>query len=536
VLPILGAGGPAAAAPKPISGKLDRPGYTVLALAADGSATAVEAKRGKFKLRPPANRVSLHLRAPSGTYAGPVVAASTSRGRRAIVGIRAGARLARVKVRAGYAKLAKKLSKRSIDAGQKARARKGVPIGARRFGRVRSRLPKRPVPGDADVDGIPDPLDIDDDGDLILDDLDPRKRDRPTAEASQVIDNAVTTPFLHFFLFQSVHANPRLAGDPSTPAFSDQQIDEALVGRGPPLGPGLTLSMGIPFGGSSTELDCGRDNPGTPELEGLSYCRPGGTGIAAFAPQSNKEFPECCDPDGDGFGTMVSPPNVPPGAGAAMEINPGATSVDMKTGQQLIKRINDANGVEIGSVTTTLQSVVATVPALASYRDTTMAAPTAVPYPSAGGELPISASSGQDLVMTLSVWRPQRRRIVNDPAPQGEASGTWIDIGGLFYGVKVDGTGSPGPGGQCPQSAFSEDDPNLAPPLSPLAGGGLIDTVVDPVDRPASPANTLTFTVNLSQCDPVPWQVGQTRFVSIGVSTPTGGPAFASQAVPFKRQ
>jgi hypothetical protein len=536
---VLAAGGHAAAAPKPISGKLSRPGYTVLALAADGNARAVEARRGKFKLRPPARSVSLHLRAPSGTYAGPIVVGSTSRGKRAIVGIKAGARLGRVNVRPGYAKLARKLSKRRIDARQKARARKGVPIGARRFGRVRSRLPKRPVPGDADFDGIPDPLDIDDDGDLILDDLDPRNRARPTAGASQVADNPTTTPFLHFFLFQSVHANPRLAGNPNTPVFSDQQIDEALVGRGPPLGPGLTLSMGIPSGGPSTELDCGRDDPQTPAPEGLSYCRPGGTGIAAFGPPSNKEFPECCDPDGDGFGTMVSPPNVPGGGFGAMEINPGATSADIKTGQQLIKRVNAADGVEIGAVTTTLQYVVATVPALAAYRDTTMLEPTIASYPYPPEfAFPISAPSGQDLVVTLTIWRPQRRRIVEDPAPQAGESGAWTDIGGLLYGAEVEGdVGSVLPGsGKCPQSAFSEADPNLAPPLVPVASGGLSDTVVDPVDRPANPANTLTFTVNLSQCHPMPWPVGETRLVSIGVSTPTGGPAFASQAVPFNRQ
>ena len=99
----------APAAPKPITGKLSKPGYTVIALAAKGEARVVLAGRGRFSLRPPTKRpptrrVTLHLRAPNGSYAGPIVIGRKKKGRRAIVGVKAGAQLGRVTVRAGYAR------------------------------------------------------------------------------------------------------------------------------------------------------------------------------------------------------------------------------------------------------------------------------------------------------------------------------------------------------------------------------------------------------------------------------------------------
>jgi len=142
----------------------------VIALAANGRATSVEARLGGFRLSPPARRVTLHLRAADGSYAGPVVVGGTRR--TAILGLRAGARLGRLRVRRGYARPTQPLRRRWIDAGRWARARKGVPIGARVFGRVRSLRPRGSVPGDFDLDGIPEPLDVDDDGDLILDNID----------------------------------------------------------------------------------------------------------------------------------------------------------------------------------------------------------------------------------------------------------------------------------------------------------------------------------------------------------------------------
>ena len=70
-------------------------------------------------------------------------------------------------------------SKEWIDPGLSARAKKGVPIGAGRAGLVRTKLPRRGGPGDRDLDGIPNGIDVDDDGDLILDGY-----DRPAAAST----------------------------------------------------------------------------------------------------------------------------------------------------------------------------------------------------------------------------------------------------------------------------------------------------------------------------------------------------------------
>src|SRR5687767_13994382 len=57
----------AEAAPKRITGKLSKPGYTVIALDQNGR-VAVALAGPRFKLTPTANRVTLHLRARNGSY------------------------------------------------------------------------------------------------------------------------------------------------------------------------------------------------------------------------------------------------------------------------------------------------------------------------------------------------------------------------------------------------------------------------------------------------------------------------------------
>ena len=141
----LGLPASAVAKPKKISGTLSAPGYTVIALAKGGEAkTKRGSRRAKFKLRPPAKKVTLHLRASDGTYAGPIVLRKAKKGKRAILGVKAKKKvqLGKVKVSPakGYAKV-KKLSKRQrktlLDTKRQAKAKKGIPIGAGNFGRVR---------------------------------------------------------------------------------------------------------------------------------------------------------------------------------------------------------------------------------------------------------------------------------------------------------------------------------------------------------------------------------------------------------------
>jgi hypothetical protein len=516
---------PAAAKPKPITGKLSKPGYTVIALAASGKATSAQAKRGKFRLKPPSDRVTLQLRAGDGTYAGPIVIAG--RGKSAIVGVKAGAKLGKIKVKPGkgFAKLKRSLPQRFVDHGQKARAKGGVPIGAGNFGRVRSQNTHGGAPGDADLDGIPNPLDIDDDGDLILDDLDSSTAARVSQAANE------------FQLHSSLPLPPEAVVNANAAALSTSQIDQALSTWG-------YLSMSVQPG---AELDCGGvPDPANPAgwSGGLSYCTRGGTGSVFSAPPPRPAFPECCDPDSDGFGT---PPNSSfGGALPGFSLSHGATTAQIGTGDLLTQCLPGCR--EGGSeILATLQFVFATTPALVSYSDTAGNS-ASVSYPVGPGDpgtnnngFPVGAPPGQDIVLTLTSWRPQRERLSADPAPRPGESGTWTDIGGLTYEAIVQHIG-PVLGGQevgrpCPQSSLSSSDLTLGSPdphFSPDTG-----RLVDPAaDRPASPAHTYAYSLNVTQCLAslgVVWNPGEDMGLTLeGVSPNVAGDA--EETVVFRRQ
>jgi hypothetical protein len=491
----------ATARPKPISGKLSKPGYTVIALAANGKARTVRATPRIFKLQPPAKRVTLHLRARDGTYAGPIVVARQRRGRRAILGVKAGAKLGKVRIRRrrAYASLERGLPRKLIDAKRMARARRGVPIGAGSFGRVRSKNFREGAPGDLDLDGIPNPLDIDDDGDLIIDNLD-RSTGGRGARAAQAAgcgpNNVYCQPVASAMapgLKDTVNVNA-LAAAGFTAAQIQQNVDTILAQQGflqfGPLSP-------------TAELDCGGEpNPVDPDgwIGGLSYCTRGGTGLASFGPGGGPPFPGSAgsqfDPDGDGFGTLPAP----------AFIAHRATTAEIETGQPLTQR-DDATQTE---AVTTLNFVFVTVPALVAYSDTAgnCAKVSGTPGPCAtefsypvspgdignpGNGFPVSAPPGEDVKVTLTFWRPQRQPIPRDPP-----GADWMDIGQLIYSAYAPAAGHPAVSGGCPQTAFSDPDPNLRPPEIPLLGtGGFEDRLLDQV---SSQGNTLTYTLNLSQC------------------------------------
>ncbi len=363
-LALLLASVPASGRPRSITGKLSEPGHTVIAVAANGEATSARAARGTFRIAPPAKRVTLHLRAPDGVYAGPVVIRRD--GARAIVGVRAGARLGRIRVRSGYARLARRLRRGWVDATRWARARRGVPIGAGVFGRVRSKPPRSFVSRDRDRDGIPNPLDIDDDGDLILDDFELSRTRAARASEVFVDEEFGTFAGLDAQLTQTVNAN---AAAPTT-----AQADALLSSGG-------ALKIGF-VRGDSVELDCGRaQSRADPSVGGLVYCSRRGTGRLLLPgnvdPSAFPAFPDCCDPDGDGFGTLQ-----PLQAKTTMVLLHGATTAQIGTGDLLIERVT-TGGVET-QLTTTVQYVFATVPALVSYSDGRGNAAT-ISYPVAAG-------------------------------------------------------------------------------------------------------------------------------------------------------
>jgi hypothetical protein len=490
-----GSAGTALAKPAPITGKLSKRGYTVVALAENGKATAKRAN-GAFRLVPPAGRVTLHLRSKNGVYAGPIVVGR--KGAKAILGVKAGARLGAVTVKSGYAFTVRKPAARFVGRSIDAKAKRGVPVGVGVFGRVRAASRGRSGSGrDQDRDGIPGAFDVDDDGDLILDNVDrsatagaaqagpPAGPGEPPAGPGEP-PAAAPTDFRVFSnlklpMDQSINVN---AG-----AVTDEMIDRTVAAN-------ATLAMQVPAG-ELVELDCG----------GLSYCSAGGTGRAL----EGGAFPGAYDDDGDGLGAIFA------GTTGDFQLGVGATTSEIGSGDAFIESIT--NGSSVTALPGILNYIFSTTPALATWSDSSGATGT-VTYPAAPGttgttQSPILLTAGPDghVVATLAFWRPQRRAIDGS----GEGSG-WVDIGGLGYkadipnGPSSGGPGAPGGPGRprCGSDAYSTTDPNLS-----VSGDQLVDRARD---RPADVANTLTFSIDLSNClsaGSVTWTAGQTLAVDI---------------------
>ena len=533
---------PATAAPKKITGKLTKGGLTVIALDKRGeAASTVARKNGKFELKAPAKKVSLHLRAKDGTYAGPIVIGTAGKKKtKAILGVKAPARLGKVKVRKGYAKLRDDLPRRKVDRTRKAKAKKGVPRGAGNFGRVRSRPAGPAGPGlDQDRDGIPDTIDVDDDGDLALDNLDAG----PAAPAAVRTGPAPPSPGSTFNFDSQLSMGLSDTVNVNAAAFSPQDIDAAVRAFG-------VLRVGILPSESPPELDCGVDDPQTPEPEGLVYCRPGGTGTllppGQAPPTAGQEFPECCDPDGDGFGALSGTGGLP--------LAHGATPAQIATGDLPIELIT-SGGAEI-EVPAAVPFVFSTTPALALYDDET-GGPLPVVYPADPGDpgtsdngFPVGDSAqdaDQDVELTLELWRPQRTPIEGElcPPPDGPACAPtqWIDIGGLSHSVWVLAIGtfpSTFVGQPCPPSTLASSDPDLLPP-SP--GGTEPFAFIDlAADGPAHPDNRLTYALNLTQCLTSlgvagQWTAGEQVTLDFRArAAAIASPDSASQLVAFERQ
>jgi hypothetical protein len=499
----------AQAKPAKITGKLSARGYTVIALAGSGEAKADRARRRKFKLRPPAKRVTLQLRAPDATYAGPIVVAMATTGEEAIVGVRAGAKLGRIEIdpASGYAELAGRLPRKYVDLERTVRTENGVPIGAGNLGRVLVGAPGGPS-SDLDLDGVPAPVDVDDDGDVILDRFD-RDPGATAARTSQVAPDVVVggRSLLNLDLPEIVNAN--------APGLTEARIEAAL----PSFGTLILGALGIDAFGQNdppVELDCG--DPDT----GLVYCRRNdSTGKLASSPsfrppdsRPGDPFPRCCDRDGDGFGSLGFTPVPQLGIDAhAVSLLHGATRDEVRAGDLLIARVGDGAQAFTGALSYVFQ----TTPALVSYTDEAGNSQT-ISYPVTPGspgtkENPFIVSDGPDpdpippgasgpfpeIEVTLTFWRPQREALPEEP-------GEWIDVGHTVYvatrrGINTDPSSFPD--GSCPPSAYSETDPNLTPtqaPDFPLWFDPVFGLEDSSDDQPASPANTFSFTLNLTRC------------------------------------
>jgi hypothetical protein len=146
---------------------------------------------------------------------------------------------------------------------------------------VRFKPPQVSPPGDLDADGVPDRLDIDINGNLILNDVDRSTLSRArTAQAESPF--YIGTSLFGGWFGDAVNANAR--------AVTGADIDQSRARN-------EYVNIGLLPG--SPELDCGgAPDPNNPQgwIGGLSYCTRGGTGAMVLSVPtypSFQPFPAC---------------------------------------------------------------------------------------------------------------------------------------------------------------------------------------------------------------------------------------------------
>jgi hypothetical protein len=190
-----------------------------------------------------------------------------------------------------------------------------------------------------------------------------------------------------------------------------------------------------------------------------------------------------------------------------MSLFHGATQDQIRAGDVLIVRGKSHSTVQ--EAATSVGFVFSTLPALAAYDDgqgdsAKFTYPAECPSGLVSNGFcpqPVRTGSGGDVILTLTLWRPQRQHIAGDPG-----DGKWMDVGNLAYATSVvPASGLWSGASMCPASDYSAVDANLAPaPPSPFVSGptlkGGAAYVDQSGDQPSSSANTFSFTLNVSDC------------------------------------
>ena len=467
----------AAARQKPVTGTLVNFDFAVVAVAYDGKVSRTGGFSERFKLVPTAKRFTLHLRDNTGKYRGPIVAPGRKRGT-VVTGFKAGAKLGKIRLKNGYA-VTKKLPASALDARRTARASaRGVPLGgAGNLGLVRA-----PAVGsgglgrDPDRDALPGTLDVDDDGDLVLDDVEAVAGTATHSAADPVHPIWLINLNLGLTYIAERDGMARNVGgfalnrNARNTASDDGAFDRAsaltMGARGlllfPIPGPGARLSCtGVSWCGRARNL---RENKFFPaDFSPVTVRDPSSGRDLEFGLM---EPVGVFNPINDGIGTsqQLDPARI-------FGLKPGVDRTQLDPNHQFFVRSAD------GTINTVLVGTIfATVPALAAWSDgggTAKSITYPVPANSRGtAENPefVKPSPDGDYRLTLSVWRPQR-----PPELTGETD--WIDRGLHDYEVSGRTLQNPPQVWRCPTRHH--------------------DTLGD---TPVNPANVVTFTVNISDC------------------------------------
>jgi hypothetical protein len=495
------AAGSAAAAT--VSGVLKNgKGFRVVLVQANGTAkkATISKQSGAFAIRGvKLAGASLQLVRGDGSYFGPIVLKTSATKAFCTIKGAASLKVGKATLKSSYA-LVKTVPSGRFDMrpAYTAKAVRGRPVGAGKLGRVTTGEPSglRGPGADLDRDGIVGAFDIDDNGNLILDNVDRTGRGsgRPLAQRSAAGPTAAAPsasllggsrddppppppgpkpppgpqPDQEFRMFSNFKLTNQTSINVSIPGLVN--VDE-LIAREVPRTVSLATQV---IGGSQATLDgLGNSYLQPHTLAGVTY------------PQVNFAPPTYT-------GTSLNISKLDMDA----QISPGALPSEIGPGDSFIQTAPD--GVSYPGM---LNFVFNTAPALKSYQFNTDAAPTEMVYDGSGVAWP-GMTPGTRLVVpagatsiALTWWRPQRKA---GPGETGNADG-WVDIGGLGYNADIPNAAQASEGGPFlsgthnARGAYS----NAASNGVPIATTSTDESVIDPAtDAPANPANTLSFTVS----------------------------------------
>lgn len=470
-------------------------GYTIIVVQSNGKAKKlkVTSTKGTFKVTGVTlSGASINLISSTGQYWGPVVLAGS--GTKVYETIKGSGTLAlgTVTRKTGYAVAVAPKTRYQTGAAYSVKAAKGKPVGASKLGRVKvgngtSTLAGYNGPGkDADLDGIPGAFDIDDNGNLILDNVDRTGRvgkrlalvrafgptlraTCPTPDQPQPAGCTPPTPApsggggtpsaaTEFKLFSNFKLTGATSINANIAAITD--LNPLIAAAVPTT---VTLATQV-IGGATATLDC----------LGNVYCASHTVGSATY-PLVNFAAATFT-------GTYLDLATGPTGDA---QISPGAAPADIGAGDAFIEIIGAS------SYPGTLNFVFNTAPALVSYNvgsgvQTVTYDASGVATSGMSQAAPISLAAGATS-LTVTFWRPQREALSTE-------TGSWTDIGGLNY--RADTPNSPaGSTKHSCTGAYSAATSNGT------AVTATSDGVLDPaLDAQANVANTVSWTIDLATC------------------------------------
>ena len=481
-------------------------GGSLLAISSAGKAVRTKLGSKPVSLNVPKATISgttLQLVSKSGTFLGPVVLASASGGKKAYLTLGKGAgaksslKLGTATVKKGYAALSKPLATKALLTSSYAVAVKGAPTGSGRLGLQQSSKKASaaqegggggggggngdgggnggnggniPSGTDPDRDGLLSNIDVDDNGNGILDNQDSTQR--PISAG----------------LFATLSLRPGDAGTNfNATGVTQAQIDANVSGEN-------TFNFIFYFGGgdlpatTGAYVDCGA----------LSYCNSDtGTAVLGGLSESSPDLPRGTlwrnwrvDGNRQGNGLERITNN---GQNAwAAGLQPRATTAQMAPGDLFNVVFRGASGDVLTPVA--LPSYPVTVPAIKIVTSGGVATTILNGDPASPGSNDSSAvavSAAGDL--EFEYWRPQRRGI----AGTGEAA--LVDMGNLHYTISIGGLRTADGTEVRVSREFSCNA--AGQPVSPESPDGDFYGPADPTpDAPPNPANTRTYTTNLRSC------------------------------------